>query len=71
MMAPMTELPDELTAAQAADMLGLQSSSTVARYVTDGKLTPSRKLPGKTGAYLFWRVDVEALRDRQIQAATS
>lgn len=26
-----------------------------------GRLHPSRKLPGRTGAYLFRRADVEAL----------
>lgn len=60
-----TATPDEITTAQATEVLGLTNVSTVARYVYEGKLTPSRKLPGKTGAYLFWRSDVERLRDQQ------
>lgn len=59
---------DEITATQAAEVLGFKNSGTLTRYVWEGKLTPSRKLPGKTGAYLFWRRDVEALRDRRAAA---
>lgn len=45
------------------DILHLSQPSTISKYVNTGKLTPSRKLPGRTGAYLFHRSDVEALRD--------
>lgn len=57
--------PDEITTKQAAELLGFTHASTVNRYVAAGKLTPSRQLPGKTGAYLFHRTDVEALRDER------
>lgn len=53
--------PDEVTTREALDILGFSDPSTVSRYVQIGKLTPSRKLPGKTGAYLFLRSDVERL----------
>ena len=57
----MPEPPDEVTTRQAMEILGLTNPSTVARYVLEHKLTPSRKLPGRTGAYLFWRADIEHL----------
>ena len=50
-------------------MLGLANPSTVVRYVYEGKLAPSRKLPGQSGAYLFHRSDVEALRDARAAAS--
>ena len=34
---------------------------TVHRWVESGRLVPALKIPGKTGAYLFRRSDVEAL----------
>lgn len=59
---------DEIVTRQAMQILGIRQASTISRYVRDGKLTPSRRLPGTTGAFLFWRADVERLaaqRDRQ------
>ena len=53
----------EVTTREAADILGYSSSSTVNRMVREGKLYPSRKLPGRTGAMLFSRLEIEALRD--------
>jgi len=41
-------------------MLG-KSVATVNRLALAGVLRPVMKLPGKTGAYLFAREDVEAL----------
>lgn len=55
------DTPDEITSREALELLGLAHPSTISRYVALGKLTPSRKLPGRTGAYLFRRSDVEAL----------
>lgn len=55
------DTPDEITSREALELLGLSHPSTISRYVALGKLTPSRKLPGRTGAYLFRRSDVEAL----------
>ncbi len=53
---------DEITTRQALELLGLTEPSTISRYVSAGKLTPSRKLPGRTGAYMFWRHDILRLR---------
>jgi hypothetical protein len=56
---------DEIPTRDALDILGYTNPSTITRYVQSGKLTPSRKLPGKNGAYLFWRADVQRLADQQ------
>ena len=50
-----------ITTAEAAEILG-KTVATVNRLVLIGRLTPARKLPGKTGAYLFNRKDIERLR---------
>jgi hypothetical protein len=57
--------PDEVTTREALAILGFGHPSTIARYVTEGKLLPIRKFPGRTGGYLFSRSAVEALRDAQ------
>lgn len=54
-------MQETITTAEAAQILG-KSVATVNRLVALGRLTPARKLPGKTGAYLFDRAAVEALR---------
>ena len=54
-------MPDTITTAEAAVILG-KSVATVNRLALLGRLTPTLKLPGKTGAYLFARADVEALK---------
>lgn len=61
----MPNIPDEVTTRQALDILGYNHPSTVIRYVREGVLTPTRKLPGASGTYLFDRKDIEQLRDRQ------
>lgn len=67
----MHNIPDEVTTRQALEILGYSDPSTVTRYVQIGKLTPTRKLPGKTGAYLFARADVEQLaREQSVEAAS-
>ena len=54
--------PDPIMAiAEATKLLGYKNTSSVARLVYERKLVPARKLPGKNGAYLFHRADVEAL----------
>ena len=62
---------DEITAREALEVLGYSDPSTISRYVALGVLSASRKLPGKTGARLFWRRDVERLRDEQAAKAAS
>ncbi len=54
--------PDELIgSADACDLLSIDRS-TLSRWVSAGKLAPALRLPGPTGAFLFKREDVEALR---------
>ena len=52
---------DEIVTREALEILGFTDPSTISRYVALGKLQPSRKLPGRSGAFLFWRADVERL----------
>lgn len=52
---------DLLTTTQAAALLGLERS-VIARWAQFGKLQVAMRLPGETGAYLFLRSDVEAMR---------
>lgn len=61
--------PDEdfLTTAQVAELTGW-SVTSINRWALKGEL-PARKLPGRTGAYLFDRSAVEAYRDRREAAA--
>lgn len=35
--------------------------ATLSRWVNNGTIQPALKLPGKNGAYLFNRADIEAL----------
>ncbi len=44
----------------SAEIIGC-SVSTVKRYVDSGRLAPVHQLPGRTGAYLFAREDIERL----------
>jgi len=69
MSNPTVGADEEITTRQALEVLGLANPSTVVRYVYEGKLAPSRKLPGQSGAYLFHRSDVEALRDARAAAS--
>ncbi len=41
-------------------MLDVATSSLV-RWVADGRLCAAHKMPGRNGAFLFHRTDVEAL----------
>ena len=54
---------DEISTMEAVELLGFSDRSSVIRMVREHRLTPSRKLPGVTGAYLFWRHDVQRLAD--------
>jgi hypothetical protein len=46
---------------EAVELLGYTDRSTVVRMVRENRLTPSRKMPGATGMYMFWRADVQRL----------
>lgn len=53
-------LSAHLTTAEACEILA-KDRATITRWVEAGKLTPAHKLPGRTGAFLFSRADVEKL----------
>lgn len=52
--------PAEITIAEAVAIAG-RDRSTIIRWISSGKLQPTRKLPGRTGTYLLNRSDVERL----------
>jgi excisionase family DNA binding protein len=52
---------DLIGTAEAAELLGV-SLPTIKRKAQNGLLPVAHKMPGETGAYLFHRADVEALR---------
>jgi excisionase family DNA binding protein len=54
------ELGDEITVAEAAVLINVDRS-TINRWITRGRLTPTRKLPGRTGTTLVSSADVLAL----------
>lgn len=55
------EAPDDLIAtAQAAEIHGVDVA-TINRWARTGRLPVAIKIPGKTGANLYRRADVEAL----------
>lgn len=56
--ATLCNVPDLITTAQAAEILGV-TISTINRDVLLGRLTAHQKLPGRTGAYLFDRKVIE------------
>ena len=56
----MTQHGEVLGTQQVAHLLRTDRKG-VRRLVDRGALTPTAKLPGKTGAFVFDRADVEAL----------
>ena len=59
--------PDWIGSAEVARKLKI-SQVTVARWVASGQIEPVHKLPGKNGAYLFRRADVDALAAERASA---
>lgn len=58
-----------VTSAEAAVTLGV-SQRYVAKLVKDGSITPLHKNPGRTGAYVFTKEEVEHCRAmRELQTA--
>lgn len=49
---------------QAATVLGI-SRQTLLRWIQIGKLTPTQKLPGPNGAYLFNPITVNELAQKR------
>lgn len=56
--------------AEAAEIVGVDRS-TFTRWVNRGEVCPAVELPGKTGARLFDRAEIERLADRMTEAAKS
>lgn len=52
---------DLLGTVEAAEALGCERS-TLSRWVKEGRLTPAHKLPGRNGAFLFTRDEIERVR---------
>jgi predicted site-specific integrase-resolvase len=52
------ERADLLGTVATADMIGIERS-TLVRWVQLGRIVPAMRLPGRTGAYLFYRSEVE------------
>lgn len=59
-MMPRMATDDLLTTSEVCETLEV-GTSTISRWVADGRLKPARKLPGLRGAFLFRRSDVEAI----------
>lgn len=51
---------DTITATEVAEILGVDPR-TVQRQAAAGQLPSLAKLPGRTGAYLFSRAEIDAL----------
>lgn len=56
-----TDVDELVTAAEAAAILDV-TPRTISRHADAGRLPTARKLPGRTGARLFRRSDVDELR---------
>ena len=62
--------PDLISVAEAAEILG-RSVRTVHRLVDSGSLPVAGRLPGRTGAIILDRSEVEDLADDLADEATS
>jgi excisionase family DNA binding protein len=54
---------DLITSGQACELLGI-NRATLSRAVKTGRITPAWSMPGLTGARLFRRRDVKALKGK-------
>jgi predicted site-specific integrase-resolvase len=60
---------DELVGTRTAARILDVNTATITRWVAEGTLSTAGKLPGKNGAFVFRRVDVEAKRAELAAAA--
>lgn len=58
---------DLIVSAEACQILGGVDRSTLSRWVKFGDITPARQMPGKRGAFLFHRADIEAFAAARVQ----
>ncbi len=65
-----TRADEEIVAAEACQILE-RDRATLLRWVALDRVKATRKLPGRTGAFLFRRGDIEALRDELVKASAS
>jgi len=67
-----TSHPDDthlLTKTEAAAIIGVDTS-TLSRWITQGKITPAKKIPGQTGGYIFTRAEVARVAALHTPAAS-
>jgi len=65
-----TSKPDLIGSREVCVMLDV-ATSTLTRWVADGRLSAALKMPGRNGAFLFHRADIEALVRELTEAATA
>jgi excisionase family DNA binding protein len=61
---------DLLATIEAAEVIGVERS-TLSRWAESGRITVAHRLPGKNGAVLFDRAEVERVRDEYRKAVAS
>lgn len=61
---------DLIGSAEACRTLGV-NNSTLTRWVAAGEVKAAHKLPGKNGAYLFERAEIERVGSDRAQAEAS
>lgn len=70
MLYCMTTDTDIIGTAEACAILG-KHAATLGRWIDSGRIQPATKLPGRNGAWLFWRTEVEQLRDELAAEASA
>ncbi|UJL29975.1 helix-turn-helix domain-containing protein [Mycolicibacterium vanbaalenii] len=55
---------DEIVSSEACKILQVDRA-TLLRWVSDGQVAATRKLPGRTGAFLFRRGDIQQLANKR------
>lgn len=66
-MCPVTD--DTLIGSTESSRILDVDKATLSRWVSSGVITPVHKLPGRNGAYVFSRRDVEKLAAQRTQAS--
>jgi hypothetical protein len=60
MLNPMPKRDGFIGSGEACRYLKV-NPATISRWVKTGDLVPATKLPGKNGAFVFYRADIEAI----------